>query len=56
MALQLKLYNTLLLTEMLIVSSYLIIKTTEIKKERSSKGIATSFPFIWIAYHTLFPL
>lgn len=56
MALQLKLYNNLLLTETLKVPFYLIIKTTEITKERRTKGIANSFPFIWIAYHTLFSL
>lgn len=46
MALQLKLYYTLLLTGMLKVLFYLIIKPTEITKARTSKRIANSFPFI----------
>lgn len=39
MALQVKLYYTLLLIRMLKVPFYLITKTTEITKERSSKCI-----------------
>lgn len=46
MALQLKLYYSVLLTETLKVPLYLIIKIREITKERTSKCIANSFPFI----------
>lgn len=46
MALQLKLYYTLLLTETLKVPLYLITEKTETTMERSRKCIANSFPFI----------